>query len=188
MFISRRKDPYFALSHGKASQGKRTRGTELLVPPKLDPKGERRGRRKDPYFALSHGKASQGKRTRGTELLVPPKLDPKGERGGRRKERVTELIRKEVAGIISREIEISGAIITFTRIEVSVDIQSANIYFLTIPDDRAEEVHKKLKKNIFSIQQALNKRLRMRPVPRIRFLIDKQEQEASKIDEILTRI
>lgn len=106
----------------------------------------------------------------------------------RRKERVTELIRKEVAGIILREIETSNAIITLTRVDVSVDIQSANIYFLTIPDDAAEEVSKKLKKNIFFIQQALNKRLRMRPVPRIRFSIDKQEQEASKIDEVLTRI
>ena len=106
----------------------------------------------------------------------------------RRHDRVTELIRKEVAGIISREIEISGVIITLTRVVVSVGIQNANIYFLTIPDNAAEEVHKKLEKNVFFIQQALNKRLRMRPVPKIRFSIDKQEQEASKIDEILTRI
>jgi ribosome-binding factor A len=106
----------------------------------------------------------------------------------RRKERVTELIRKEVAEIVSRKIGISDAIVTFTRVDVSIDIQNANIYFLTIPDSAAEEVHKKLNKNIFSIQQALNKRLRMRPIPRIRFSIDKQEQEASKIDELLTRI
>ena len=106
----------------------------------------------------------------------------------RRKDRVTELIRREVARIILKEGEIFGAIITFTRIEVSVDIRNVNIYFLTIPDDKAEEVHKKLGKNIFSIQQALNKRLRMRPVPRIRFCIDKQEQEASKIDEVLKGI
>ena len=71
---------------------------------------------------------------------------------------------------------------------MSVGIQNAEIYFLTIPDDAAEEIHKKLKKNIFFIQQALNKRLRMRPVPKIRFSIDKQEQEASKIDEVLTGI
>jgi len=78
-----------------------------------------------------------------------------------------------------------NAFVTFTRVEISSDIRYGDIYFTTIPDDAQAQVAEVLNKNIFTIQQFLNKRLRMRPVPQIRFHIDKMEQEARKIDKII---
>lgn len=100
-------------------------------------------------------------------------------------DRVRSLIREEVASIVIREIEVTGVIITITRVDVSRDHQYADIYFVAIPQDREEEVEKLLNKNIFIIQKALNKRLRMRPVPKIRIHIDMEEKQAAKIDEII---
>ena len=106
----------------------------------------------------------------------------------KRKDRATELIRRELSGIIAKDLDLAGALITITRVDVSDDLQYADVYFVTIPDDSAEALFKKFKQNIFSIQQALNKRLRMRPVPKIRFNIDRAEEEAVKIDELLKRV
>ncbi len=106
----------------------------------------------------------------------------------KRIERVNEVIKKELAVIVSREIETPNTFVTFTRVEVSSDLHYADVYFLTIPDEASAGVAAELNKNVYLIQQTLNKRLRMRPVPKIRFRIDRMEQEAVKIDEILKRI
>ena len=106
----------------------------------------------------------------------------------RRMERVNELIRRELGTIVAKEINVTGSILTFTRVELSSDLNYADIYFLVIPDERSGDVLLEINKNIFDIQQGLNKRLRMRPVPKVRFHIDEEEEEARKIDELLKRV
>lgn len=106
----------------------------------------------------------------------------------RRIERVSELIRREIGGIVFKEIGFRDTIVTFTRMEISKDINYADIYFSTIPDESSTNVLRELNQKVFNIQQDLNKRLRMRPVPKIRFHIDKEEREAQKIDELLKGI
>ena len=45
-----------------------------------------------------------------------------------------------------------------------------------------------LKKNIFAIQQDLNKRLHMRPVPKIIWVEDMGSTGVSRVEEILNKI
>lgn len=90
--------------------------------------------------------------------------------------------------IVAKEVGIKDVLITITRMELSVDLQYGNIYFTTIPKEAAERALERLKQHVVSVQRTLNKRLRMRPVPKIRFLIDEGEQEAAHIDELLKRI
>jgi len=106
----------------------------------------------------------------------------------RRVEQVEELLRREIGTIVAKEVDMVRVLITLTRIEVSKDTRYANIYFVTIPSDGASKALEQLNSNIFLIQKSLNKRLRMRPVPQIRFHIDETEQEAAHIDELLERI
>ena len=103
----------------------------------------------------------------------------------RRLERATELIKRELSGIIAKDFILSGVMITLTRVELSSDLQYADIYFMVIPDKLLEQARKMFGKNIFDIQQALNKRLRMRPVPKVRFHKDEALLEAAKLDEFL---
>jgi ribosome-binding factor A len=103
----------------------------------------------------------------------------------RRIERVRELIKREIAMIVARDVGIKDVLLTITRVEISPDVQYADIYITTIPKDATEHALRQLTHHVVSIQQTLNKRLRMRPVPKIRFLIDEGEQEAAQIDEII---
>jgi len=102
-----------------------------------------------------------------------------------RLERLNEVIRRELGTIVAREVDMKRVFITFTRITVSSDIHYADLYFVTVPDDAGGKALKQLNQNIFSIQQSLNKRLHMRPVPKIRFHIDSEEKEAAKIDRAI---
>lgn len=106
----------------------------------------------------------------------------------RRQERASEVLRRELANFIAREMYMEGALVTIMRVAISSDLHYADVYFTCLPDTRQETCLTILKKNIFSIQQSLNKRLRMRPVPKIRFHIDTQEEEAAKIEETLSKL
>lgn len=90
--------------------------------------------------------------------------------------------------IVAKVAATKGVFVTFTRVIVSDDVHYADVYFTTLPDEARERVLKQYNQDIFSIQQLVNKRLRMRPVPKIRFHIDTEEQEAAKIDRVIEKL
>lgn len=106
----------------------------------------------------------------------------------RRLERVNELILKEINSIILKEIETPSVFVTITRVVVSRDLRYADIYFTTIPDEAIGSIKKKLDDSAGKLQSLLNKRLEMRPLPRIRFRRDDEEAEASRIDRLLEEL
>lgn len=104
----------------------------------------------------------------------------------KRIERVNSLIQKELGQIILREIELPQDVLaTLTRVESSIDLISARVYIAVLPQDKSERVLEILNKMVYILQKMLNKRLRMRPIPRIRFVKEKQNAEAAKVEEIL---
>jgi len=77
------------------------------------------------------------------------------------------------------------ALITVTRAEVSPTLEHARIMISVLPDSKSNEVMAELKKQIYHLQQAVNKNLVMRPVPKIKFEIDETEANAARIEKIL---
>ena len=103
--------------------------------------------------------------------------------------KVNQLIREELSKIIFREIDFEeGVLVTLTRVDAAPNLQQAKIYISTMPAKNAKEALNILGKNIYSIQQMLNKKLRMRPVPRIYFVEEKETVKAGKIEELLEKI
>ena len=106
-----------------------------------------------------------------------------------RVQRVNQLIKKELNQIILKEIDFpKDVLVTMTRVETSANLIQAKVYISVIPADKSDQVSAALKYNIYDLQQELNKRLRMRPIPRIIFIQEKKTQEAGKIEELLEKI
>ncbi len=80
------------------------------------------------------------------------------------------------------------AVATLTRVMASGNLQQAKVYISVMPDEKAQEVLKILRQNIYEVQQILNKRLKMRPVPRIQWMLETTGAEAQKIEELLDQI
>jgi len=107
----------------------------------------------------------------------------------KRIEKVNALIEKELGQIIFREIEFpQGVLATLTRVESSIDLFSARVYIGVLPQEKSKRVLEILNKMVFVLQKMLDKRLRMRPIPRIRFVEEKENVEAAKIDGILENL
>ena len=103
--------------------------------------------------------------------------------------KVNELMKRELGQIILREVEMpEKAVVTLTRVIASGNLQQARVYISVVPDEKAQEVLKTLGQNVFDIQQILNRKQKMRPVPKILWVAEKATAEAQRIEEILDQI
>lgn len=103
----------------------------------------------------------------------------------RRIERLTELFREQIALVVDREVEFAeGTFVTITRVEISPDARHANAYISVLGGDAGDALAT-LEQNVYDIQQIINRTMRMRPVPKIRFAIDREEARREKVEESL---
>ena len=102
--------------------------------------------------------------------------------------RINNLIKRELGEIIIRELGLKGILTTITRVESSNNLSQAKIYISVIPEEKEEEVLELLNKDIYRIQQKLNKRIKIKFVPKIIFLREKKTKEADRVERILEKI
>ena len=81
-----------------------------------------------------------------------------------------------------------GVFVTLTEVKSSANLQEATVKVSALPEKERKRVLARLKKNIYALQKILDKRLFMRPVPKIQFMIDKSQEEAAQIEQLLTKI
>lgn len=106
-----------------------------------------------------------------------------------RVQRVNQLIKKELSQIILREANFpKGVLATITRVETSRNLIQAKVYVSVMPENETANVLQILDNLIYDLQQKLNKRLKMRPIPRIIFIKEEKTQEAGRIEELLEKI
>jgi len=106
-----------------------------------------------------------------------------------RLQRVNQLIKKELSQILLREIEFpTDVLVTITRVESTPNLIQAKVFISVMPEEKTSMVSRILNKKIFELQQKINKRLKMRPVPQIHFVEEKKTSEAGRIEEILEEL
>lgn len=107
----------------------------------------------------------------------------------KRVQRINQLIKKELSQILLKEVDFpKDILVTVTRVETSVDLGSAKVYISAMPEGKASRVIQILNQLIYYLQQRLNKRLEMRPIPRIHFVEEKETKEAGRIEELLEAV
>lgn len=105
----------------------------------------------------------------------------------KRIDQINQLIKEEVSKLVLREIELSrDAMITVTRADTSSDLRHCAIYISVLAKDKEAQALAELNRAIYDIQHKLNRILRMHPVPKIRFEIDKIYEVEQKLYEMLT--
>jgi ribosome-binding factor A len=105
-----------------------------------------------------------------------------------RPERVGSLIREELGKLILREVEFSNALITITEVVVDKKMDNARVQISAIPLDRAKDALKVLDSMAGHLQHLLNKKMQIRPMPRISFEIDRGLENAAKVEKVLMEV
>lgn len=101
-------------------------------------------------------------------------------------EQLNSLLQKEVAAIISREIEFpSGMFVTITSVDVADDAESAKVWISVLPDLHKQDALKIITRRIGDLQSILNKKLVMKFVLKLTFLVDESGEKAAAITKVL---
>lgn len=101
---------------------------------------------------------------------------------------VNNLIKEVFSEILKKELNLTpGFLVTITKVNVSKDLSQAQI-FISVYPNITKEIKNFFEKNIFQLQQMLNKKLKMHPVPKLIILYDLSEEKAAEIEEVLNKI
>jgi ribosome-binding factor A len=106
-----------------------------------------------------------------------------------RSRRVAELIKRELAQIIARELhDPHTQRVTLTGATVTADLSSARVYFsLLSGSDAAKPAVAALNRAAGFLRHALTRRLTLRTVPELRFHFDESVERGARIATLIDR-
>lgn len=104
-------------------------------------------------------------------------------------DKVNSLLEREISKILQRDFDFSSdGIVTLIRVDASANLIQAEAYISVMPDSKADRIVGILNKAAFTVQRKVDKILRMRPVPKIIFVVDKTEAKAGRVEQILAEL
>lgn len=102
-----------------------------------------------------------------------------------RTERMASVIQEELSKLIQHEIEFRGALVTITQVEVEGNLETARVLISVLPEMKSKLVLIVLKKFQPRLQRMLLKKMNVRPMPRISFIIDQGVKNAAEVEKSL---
>ncbi|MFN7150908.1 MAG: 30S ribosome-binding factor RbfA [Microthrixaceae bacterium] len=116
---------------------------------------------------------------------------PSAPRQYSRTDRVSELVREIVASELERIGDERLEMVTITAVDVDGALEHADVFYSALgadEDGRDEEVAEALEERRWKVQQVVNRDVRARRTPQIRFRKDTVLSSALRIDQILREI
>ncbi len=108
-----------------------------------------------------------------------------------RPERVAELMKREIAGILARELRDPrlGSLVSVTDVEVTQDLSFARVYVSILEGgvDRQQALEA-LGRAAGYVRRLLAPRLGLREVPELRFVLDSSIERGARVEEILKKL
>lgn len=102
--------------------------------------------------------------------------------------KVNSLIKEEIGKLILCDVSFPlGVFATVVDVKVSKDLHYADVFLSIFPQDKKEEMLNLLDENIYDLQQKINRKLSMKPVPKIRFRVDTSEEYVEKINNLIRK-
>jgi len=102
--------------------------------------------------------------------------------------RVNEVIKRELSGIIAREITFEGSLVSINHVDVSSDLKNAHVFVSVLGSESGESVMKKLEEHRPALQSELAGRVTMKFTPHLLFHLDESIARGSRVVEILQQI
>ena len=104
----------------------------------------------------------------------------------RRTEQVAASLQQEI-GAYLQKLELPS-LTTISKVEVTPDLKWGKVWITVMGDETKQEtVLAILKAQLFDLQGELNRKFKMKFVPRVKFVIDHGQEYASHINDILRK-
>lgn len=102
---------------------------------------------------------------------------------------INELILHELNTLLLTQVDFPrDCLVTITFVHVSKDLRQAKVGISVLPLDSAKAVLKIIRQHVGRLQLLLNRKLSLKPLPRLSFVIDDTEARAAEVEEAINRI
>jgi len=106
----------------------------------------------------------------------------------RRLLRVNELIKRELSGIVARELNFDSAIVTINHVEVTPDLKNAHVFVSVLGSGASADVMTKLEEHRVSLQSELARHVVLKYTPHIVFHLDQSIERGARVIEIMQEL
>jgi ribosome-binding factor A len=102
--------------------------------------------------------------------------------------RINEVVKRELSGIIAREIRFEGALVSINHVDVTPDLKNAHVFVSVLGSDISESVLNKLASHRAILQAELARHVTMKYTPHLTFHLDDSIERGARVIEILQEI
>ncbi|MFD1697077.1 30S ribosome-binding factor RbfA [Roseibium aestuarii] len=103
--------------------------------------------------------------------------------------RVGELVRKELSDILTRgglnDPDLDGIIVTIPEVRMTPDLKLATCFVMPLGGGDGDKVVKALTRCAKFLRGSVSRRITMKYMPDLRFILDTRFDDASRIDQLL---
>jgi ribosome-binding factor A len=108
------------------------------------------------------------------------------KRGQGRPQRIGDLIQREIADLLAREVrDPRVGMVTVTSVDVSPDMSHAKVLFTVLQPEKIEEVHEGLRRAAGFLRSQLAKRVKLYSIPELRFEYDESIERADRLSRLI---
>jgi ribosome-binding factor A len=102
--------------------------------------------------------------------------------------RVNELVKRELSGIIAREITFESAIVTVNEVDVTPDLKNAHVFVSVLGEATPASVIAKLEEHRVALQAELARHVVLKYTPHLAFHLDDSIERGTRIIEIMQQL
>jgi len=102
--------------------------------------------------------------------------------------RINEVVKRELSGMIAREMSFAGALVSINHVDVTSDLKNAHVFVSVLGSDSGECVLSKLGSHRATLQAELARHVTMKYTPHLIFHLDDSIQRGARVIEILQEI
>jgi ribosome-binding factor A len=99
--------------------------------------------------------------------------------------RLNELVKRELSGIIARELNFEGALVSVNAVDVASDLKNAHVFVSTLGSDNGGSVINKLEAHRPALQAELSRHVVLKYTPHLIFHLDESIKRGARVLEIL---
>jgi ribosome-binding factor A len=102
--------------------------------------------------------------------------------------RLNELVKRELSGIIARELNFEDALVSINAVDVATDMRNANVFVSVLRSAQSESVMNRLEENRPALQAALSRKVVLKYTPHLVFHLDRSIERGTRVIEIMQEI
>jgi ribosome-binding factor A len=102
--------------------------------------------------------------------------------------RVNEVVKRELSGIIAREVTFEDALVSINQVHVTPDLKNAHVYVSVLGSSAEAGVIERLESQRPALQAELARRVVLKYTPHLNFHLDESIERGARVIEILQEL